>query len=129
MSWTYVLTTDIGKVRLEIQDTAALNALLSDEEIQVAIDTEGGTSVMGWAAHCCEIIARRYAQDFDWKTDGTQVQRIERAKHYATLAVDLRSRSSGSSFGTVQTVHADGYNANRNVDHAQSSSLEAPQSW
>jgi hypothetical protein len=55
MSFTYILATDIGKVRLLIPDRVAANAILTDEEIQAFIDMEG--EVRYAAAACLETIA------------------------------------------------------------------------
>ena len=39
-TFTYDLTTDVGKVRLLCRDTASATAIFSDEEIQVFLDME-----------------------------------------------------------------------------------------
>lgn len=39
MAFTYDLSTDIGKLRLRIGDTVEARALLTDEELQVVLDT------------------------------------------------------------------------------------------
>jgi hypothetical protein len=48
MTITYNLSTDIGKIRLIIQDTAG--AKFSDEELQVFLDSEGSVNLAAAAA-------------------------------------------------------------------------------
>ena len=66
MTFTYVLTTDIGQIRLQIGDTTSgkgvrpSGANLSDEEIQVILDVEG--TIMRTAAGCCEMLARDWSK-------------------------------------------------------------------
>ena len=38
MSFTYVLTTDLGKIRLNIDDRVSASAVFSDEELQAFLD-------------------------------------------------------------------------------------------
>ena len=63
MTFTTALTTDIGKIRLELgDDTASAGVLptglnLTDEQLQVILDREG--SVMRTVAGVCELLATR----------------------------------------------------------------------
>jgi hypothetical protein len=65
MSFTYDLTTDTGKVRLELGDTTADTGIrpdgsnLQDEEIAVWLSREGG--VMRTVAAACEALARQWS--------------------------------------------------------------------
>ena len=129
MTFTYnstSITTDLAKVRLTIGDTNSADALLTDEEINALIALEGsGAGVLRWAARCCEQIANQYARDFNWKGDGTEVNKGDRAKHYAALAVSLRKRAD-TGLTVVQTRHDDGWQANRGVDHKDVSTTGDP---
>ena len=118
MTFTYSstsLATDLAKVRREIGDVNSADALLTDEEIQYALDTEG--SVVLAAARAAEMIAATFARDFDWEADGTRVQKQARAAHYTTMAALLRRRALGG-IAVVQTRHDDGWQRNRGVDAA-----------
>lgn len=106
MAYSYSLSTDIGKVRLEIQDTTEATAIFSNEEIQVFLDDEG--SVLGAAARACEVISRKYSHDFNWTADGDTVDRQTRAKQWAELGAALRKRK-GSGIVSRQTVNVDAY--------------------
>ena len=106
MTFSYTLSTDIGKVRLEIQDTASATALLTDEEIQVFLTDEG--TVLGASARACEVISRKYAHDFNWTADGDTVDRQTRAKQWAELGAALRKRK-GAGIVSRQTVNTDAY--------------------
>ena len=65
MSFSYDLTTDIGVVRLELGDTTPDAGVkpdgtnLSNEELQVWLDREGG--VMLAVAAACEALARQWS--------------------------------------------------------------------
>lgn len=119
MAFTYdsSLSTDLSRVRLTYGDTDADDALLTDEEIAALMAIEGsGAGVDRWAARCCEVIARHFARDFNWKADNTSVFKGDRAKVYAEMAVMLRRRAD-TGLTVVQTRHDDGWQANRGVDH------------
>lgn len=107
MTFTYDLGTLIGKVRLELFDTTSGTALLSDEEIQVKL-TEHSNNVLLAAAALCDILARRFARDFDFKTDDQEFKKGARAKVWADLATDLRTRAGGG-LSTVTVTKVDGY--------------------
>ena len=116
MTWTYSavdLSTDLAKVRREIGDVDTTDQLLSDEEIDYALDDEG--TVLGAAARAAEMIAASFARDFNWTADGTSVHKHERAAHYAALAGQLRRRSVGG-ITVAQARHDDGYQRNAGVD-------------
>jgi len=55
-TFTYDLTTDIGRIRWRIGDKYANEPIFYDEEIQVALDLEGD-NVKRAAAQCLETIA------------------------------------------------------------------------
>lgn len=105
MAYTYDLSTTIGLVRLEIQDTDEDHVILQDAEINALITAEG-SDVLKSAARCCEVIARKYAQDFNWQADGDSVDRVARARQYREMAAELRKRAGG--IVVRQTVNRDG---------------------
>lgn len=118
MSFTYDLDTPIGEVRLEIGDddnsadagVKPNGTNFSDEEIQKALDNEGGI-VLRAAARLCEILARRWAgAGENVRIRDYQINTTEKAKYYAELAKELRARAGGAfAGGSVATTRVDGY--------------------
>lgn len=110
MSFTNDLSTLIGKVRLELDDTTEATALFTDEAIQVKL-TERSDSVLLASADLCDILARRYARDFDFKTDDQEFRKGSRAKVWMELAASLRARAGASAGGltSVPITRVDGY--------------------
>lgn len=112
------ITSDLDLVRLEIGDTDVTpdsDALFSDEEIQVKIDyrttvnSAGGTVVdhLAAAADLCDILATRFARQFDFAEDGQRFNLSQRFAAYSARARDLRLRSGSgnSSVPLVSSVH------------------------
>jgi hypothetical protein len=132
MTWTYLstdLSTDLAQVRREIGDTNEDDQFLQDEEIALALTSEG--SVLLAAARCCDWIARTFARDFDFVADGTEIRKAARAKQYRELAAELRDRGDAAATGTggigvVHTRNVDGYQTSTSdVDHHDRTSLYA----
>lgn len=101
MTFTYTLATDIGKVRLELNDITSGKGVrpdasnLSDEEIQVLLTREG--SVMRATAAACELLARAWAAAADIVTGaGTELySRV--SDHWAARAKTLREQHGGAA--------------------------------
>ena len=122
MTFSTTLTTDIGKIRLELgDDTSGSGVLpsgdnLTDEQIQVILDREG--SVMRTVAGICELLATRYAQLADLQVGPRKESYSQVSAAYLKRAADLRSRY-GDATGTdaesyagiysVPVVRVDGY--------------------
>lgn len=106
-TFSYDLGTLIGRVRLELDDTNEDAPLFSDEEIQAKL-TENGDNVLKAAADLCDILARRYARDYDFKTDDQEFKRGARAKVWADLAEQLRNRAGGG-LSVMAVTKVDGY--------------------
>lgn len=97
MTWTYSgnpADSDRDAVRFEIPDTDASAELVSDEEIAYALSVEAG--VVGAAARCCEIVARRFAQQADIATGDVKLTYSQQAKTLAVRAKELRALANGS---------------------------------
>lgn len=107
MTYTYSLSTDIGKVRLLIPDNVEADAELTDEELQYFLD-ETGDHVKGAAVLACKTLARKYAKLFSFRADGLQIDRSKRAEVYAARAHELEAELSGS-MSTVTLNRTDGY--------------------
>ncbi len=101
MTFTYVLTTDLGKIRLELGDTSSATGMgvkpdgtnLTDEEIQVWLTREG--SVLGAAAAACEALARMWARIADVGIGQRRESLGQVAKAWAEQAKSLRIQSGG----------------------------------
>lgn len=119
MTWTNTLSTDIGKVRLELgDDTFAAGVLpdgsnLSDEQVQVFLDREG--SVMRAVAGICMMLSVRWGQVSDLSVGPRRESYSQVAKAYAERAAMLRDQYGAplvDDEGTVLSVafaRADGY--------------------
>jgi hypothetical protein len=70
MTISYDLATDIGKIRLIIQDTAG--AKFSDEELQIFLDLEGSVNLASaaalesWAAYLSEYADSEHIGDYSY---------------------------------------------------------------
>ena len=109
MTFTYStasLTSALAQVRLEIGDTDSTAALFQDEEINVKL-TARADNILLTAADLCDILARRFARQFDFESDNQSFKRSQMSKQYAALADELRSRASGVS--SVASTRVDGF--------------------
>jgi len=97
MSWSYSGDPSGSKgdaVRFEIPDTDESRQLVSDEEIAYALSEESG--IIGAAARCCEIVARRYTQQADVATGDVKLTYSKQAENLAVRAKELRAAAQGS---------------------------------
>lgn len=123
MTFTYdtSLATPLAQVRFEISDTAEAGALFSDEEIALKLDARGG-SVLLAAADLCDVLAVRFAREFDFATDGQSFRKGQRSAAYRQMAIDLRARAVGVASAPV--VRVDGFSQDldsRSVDRVGAS--------
>jgi hypothetical protein len=113
MTFTYDLTTTLGKTRFELGDTISAQALLTDEEIGVKL-AERADDILTTAADLCDILATRFAREYDFEFAGAgrgtraKYNRSQMSKAYADRAKALRARIS-SGLATVETARVDGY--------------------
>jgi hypothetical protein len=95
------LSTDIGRVRLLINDTDQSREVFSDTEVQAFLDLEGGIVKLA-AAQILDTIAddealtSKVIRSQDLNTDGTKVAAILRARA-ASLRADARGASTALS--------------------------------
>jgi len=108
------ITTNLDKVRLEIGDRDFAAPLFYDEELNYFL-TDTGDDVLLAAARACDALARRFARDFDFKTDGQEFKKGSISEHYATLAKELRQRAAGGVTSTAVT-REDGYSTDIPAD-------------
>lgn len=124
MTFTTALTTDIGKIRLELgDDTASAGVLptganLTDEQLQVILDREG--SVMRTVAGVCELLSTRWAQLADLQVGPRRESYSQVSAAYLKRAAELRDRYGDASGATaeeatysgvfsVSVIRTDGY--------------------
>lgn len=107
-SFTYDLTTPVGQVRFEIGDTNLDEQLFSDEEITFKL-TENADSVLATAAALCDILAIRFARDYDFKWKDGEFKRSQRADHFKDLGAALRARIPGNTLGVIETGRIDAF--------------------
>ncbi len=127
MAFTYVLTTDIGKLRFELGDISATagkgvkpdGTYITDEEIQLLLDREG--SVGRATAAACEVLARMYARFVDIAVGPRREALSQASKAYSELAREFRRQYGGGANRAASggIIRADGYNAG--LDYASDS--------
>ena len=101
MPITTSLTTDIGKVRLEIGDNDSTTGQgakpdgsnLTDDEVQYCLDLEG--SVRLAAARACEILARHWSKVADIQIGSRREAFAQIAKNWVDRGQELRSQGGG----------------------------------
>lgn len=104
MAWTYdpsqLDTSPLYQVRFEISDTSSAAPQFQDEEIQHALNVEGGDT-LGAAARCCEALSRAFLRKADVRIGrgGTSLTYSTQAQQYAEMAAALRNRANASAGG------------------------------
>lgn len=123
MAFTYdgTLDTDLEKVRLEIGDTDSTDALFTDAEINVKLSLRAN-NIEATAADLCDILAVRFARQFDFETDGQKFARSQRSKMYKDMAAVLRARANGG-ITSVPTTRVDGYSSDVTSEDVSTSSV------
>ena len=95
MTWSYngdPANSDLDAVRREIGDTDTNNQLLSNEEVNFALDQEGD-NVSAASARCCEWLMREYAKQADKTLGQLSIMLSQKSKRYEELAKKLRKKS------------------------------------
>jgi hypothetical protein len=106
MSFTYILTTDLGKVRFLVPDNDSTSFDLQDDEVQYFLTTYG--TVKAAAVAACQWLARKYAKQATFSADGLSYQAGQRAQAYADRAKELSTATQGGIVSTSLTKE-DGY--------------------
>lgn len=106
--FTYDPSTTLGQVRLQIGDTSESEPLFTDAEIQLKL-TENNDGVLATAADLCDILAVRFARDYDFKWKDGEFKRSQRADHFKDLGAQLRARIPGNGLGVIETGRIDGF--------------------
>lgn len=96
--------TTRDRVRLELSDTNVGSPLFTDVELDVLLEEHGDNPLLA-AAAACDILATRYAPEFDFDAlDQKSFKRSQKSKAYAAQARSLRERASKQGGLTVQKV-------------------------
>lgn len=105
MAFTYDLTLDSGKVRLEIGDTKSSGSVFTDEEVNYFLNEEG--SVRLASARALETLANRMARNpVAFAQGGLNItMSVAECREQAR---QLRKRSGGGSV-TIAMTRRDGY--------------------
>jgi hypothetical protein len=119
MSFSYLLATSIGKVRLLIPDNDSTAFDLEDDEITYFLG-QAGSSVNGAAVKACMWLARKYAKKASFSADGLSIQHGQRATIFAERAKELQAESDGY-MAAVTLEKQDGYS-----EKAGASEYETP---
>lgn len=121
MSFTYDLTTDIGKVRLWLGDITQGRGMrpdgsnISDEEIALILDQERDTAstqntIMRAVAACCELLANAWSSVAGNITIGSRSEAHQQAEQFARRAAALRAQYGGTALSfSVAFMRNDGY--------------------
>ena len=110
MGYTYILSTDVGKVRLLIPDNRIDAVMFEDEEIEAFLALE--TDVRRSAALALETIASDQALTLkvvrllDLQTDGAKVAEslMKRAATLRRQAEDAEAAEDGGAFEVIEMV-------------------------
>ena len=99
MTWSYdgdPANSDLDAVRREIGDTNTNDQLLSNEEVNFALDQEGD-SIAAASARCCEWLMREYAKQADKTIGQLNIMLSQKSKRYEALATKLRKKGIKSA--------------------------------
>lgn len=124
MTFTYDLSTDIGRVRLRIGDRAALasdaeTGIRSDEEIQLWIDDEGS-----WQKACIawvQSVLMELNTISDFTADWLEVDAQSARESYQSMLAELKIWLGVSGAGNTTTMVPSW--------RGDSNQTEAPESW
>lgn len=114
--FTYDLTTDVGKLRLEIGDQSEGAGVrpdgsnFADEELETILEQEGNVLGRG-IARACEILANAWATLADL-TVGPRSEKLSQvAARFEKRAAALRMQYGGGSTGACSAgmIRVDGY--------------------
>lgn len=100
--------TSGDRVRLEIGDTDTTSPLFSDLEITTIL-SERADDILLTAADLCDMLATRFAADFDFKWKDGDFKKGSRSASYAARASALRARIAGGGIASIPIVKVDGY--------------------
>ena len=112
-------SSDLWKTRLELGDTNEDFPLFQDAELTVLIDREG--SVQLGAAAACDVLANRFAREYDYSDGEMRFSAGQRAKAYREQA--KRLRALGRGLGSIRTKRVDANSDDIFYDEVTSTSV------
>jgi len=95
VTFTYDLTTDIGKLRLAIQDTDSADYEFTDEELQVFIDAGG--SYQAGAILAVDGLIAKYAKKVNLAVGPRREDLGQIVEHYKSLKAALVGGIAGAA--------------------------------
>lgn len=106
MTWSYdvALTQEKDQVRWLVGDTTISDQLVADEEIEWALDQEGG--VFAAAALVAETLSNQFARVVDKQVGDLKIKTADRVKNYSQLADRLRRRVLLNTSGLVMSAQS-----------------------
>ena len=110
------------RVRLQIGDTNTSSPLFTDLEIDTIL-SERANDVLITSADLCDILATRFASDFDFKWKDGEFKKGSRSASYAKRAIALRTRAAGGGIASVPVTRVDGYSQETSTRDTSSSSV------
>lgn len=97
----------VEQVRFEIGDESATEPDFTDPQIELKLNGRGGNILLA-AADLCDILATRYAREFDFSSAARQeFKRSQKAESMERRAAKLRERAGG--LVAVPTTRIDGF--------------------
>jgi hypothetical protein len=98
----------VEAVRLEIGDEEGPAQLFSPEQIEHFLGIHGG-EVLAASAHACDVLATRFAGEYDFSSAARQqFRRSQKSEAYERRAKAIRERIGGGLV-TIPTTRIDGF--------------------
>jgi hypothetical protein len=111
----------VEQFRLEIGDEGE-NALFTIEQVEHLLDVRDG-NVLAAAADACDILATRFAKEFDFASAARQqFRRSQKAEAYERRAKAIRSRIGG--LATIGVTRVDGFSDDVSVREGSGTSRQ-----
>ena len=135
MTFTYDLTTNVGRVRFEVGDRTQDNGVrpdrsnFSDDEIEAVLtDAEG--NINSATAHLLDVLSREWALVADITLGPRKEQLSQVSKAYANLATTVRKREgSDVTNANVKFIRHDAYRRAAHYDHVEWNSFVPEHFW
>lgn len=103
MAWTYDtdLAEDKDRIRLYVGDTIEAIPLLSDEEIEAALELDA--DVFTCAANLCRALSARFGREASLETERIKDRKEAQAEHFLKLAEKYAAKAATQSSQAVWT--------------------------
>ncbi len=125
MAFTYAKdSSDLSLLRVKVGDIDDSRALFDDAEMNVFLTEESSVTLA--AAEACDVLATRFARDYDFMADGASFKKGSVSAQYARRARVLRRQGQGTTSSPI--IRQDGYSqdvkSNAASDTNQSGSFD-----